>query len=924
MPGNVGRAIRPKSAGARRSASASRIYHGTTNPHPDPGSPMSGPGDFRTFDYQRSKYSEHDPLDHGLRTVASESAYTMSSSKAQFRAIDISKVNAERYQWSKLDTFQTPYGHLGDMEDIEDVGKHGKPTCHFKVELLEQVRSQISKQMKHQIECHTDILLQEMKSIRAEMSANFALLSGDLKDLRNRKVEADFSSFDFSAVVTHFDESKVQVDFDPVLTAIREKSFDVDLTQVLTRIDEKTFDVDFSHVLTRIDEKKVDVDFSSVLTRIDEKKFDVDWSKVLTSIDEVRTAIYEKNFDKDFSGLLDAIRSQKFDVDSSIDFSSVLAHIDAKKIDVDFSDVLARIDAKKSDVDLTSLVARIDDVLTAVREKSFHVDLTSVLTRIDEKKVDVDFSSVLTRIDEKKLDIDLSSMSARFDEVLHAVNSITIPAAPGPSVVDVDITSVLTRIDEKKLDVDFKEILGPIRDLSASLTRIENKRVDVDFSQVIRAIREQKFDIDFAPVLAAIHGKKTEVDFSRVLAAIDANRVDLSQVKVDIDFTAVMRAIEANRDLKLDVDFSAVLTAIENIKVDVDISEVLQTIRQHSDPQPILDAIANMSASFTARIHTGGLEAWDETVAAIDQLHLKLEDIDKNGEQAKALVHAFRSNIDASLSAYHQESMLELSKLVNIVTRSSSSSAVFRQEATRIEAEVAVTGSTASGTPQVALHVDIAFEILRPMRRRLQSHIMPEKLNGYNQVFCKGRFIAGPDARSSALSVLMILVPSILWQIFVGAFFADQYGVLLPLFAFLLQVGSLGLLLATAFSDPGIMPRQKDFTEHYDERAKVFRTREPQRFYDVILRGHPFKLKYCKTCNIYRPPRCTHCSVCENCVERNCIGKRNYRLFFGFVSVTGALNILVLATAAAQLGVRATQLAEEHCFSFPESTIPLN
>lgn len=197
---------------------------------------------------------------------------------------------------------------------------------------------------------------------------------------------------------------------------------------------------------------------------------------------------------------------------------------------------------------------------------------------------------------------------------------------------------------------------------------------------------------------------------------------------------------------------------------------------------------------------------------------------------------------------------------------------------------------------------------------------MPEKLNGYNQVFCKGRFIAGPDARSSALSVLMILVPSILWQIFVGAFFADQYEVLLPLFAFLLQVGSLGLLLATAFSDPGIMPRQKDFTEHYDERAKVFRTREPQRFYDVILRGHPFKLKYCKTCNIYRPPRCTHCSVCENCVERfdhhcpwlgNCIGKRNYRLFFGFVSVTGALNILVLVTAAAQLGVRATQIAQE-------------
>ncbi|CAJ1416513.1 unnamed protein product [Effrenium voratum] len=123
-----------------------------------------------------------------------------------------------------------------------------------------------------------------------------------------------------------------------------------------------------------------------------------------------------------------------------------------------------------------------------------------------------------------------------------------------------------------------------------------------------------------------------------------------------------------------------------------------------------------------------------------------------------------------------------------------------------------------------------------------------------------------------------------------------------------------------ALSDPGIMPRQRDFTEHYDERTKVFRTREPQRFYDIVLRGHPLKLKYCKTCNIYRPPRCTHCSVCENCVERfdhhcpwlgNCIGKRNYRLFYGFVSATGALNILVLATAVAQLALRSKQIAEE-------------
>lgn len=189
---------------------------------------------------------------------------------------------------------------------------------------------------------------------------------------------------------------------------------------------------------------------------------------------------------------------------------------------------------------------------------------------------------------------------------------------------------------------------------------------------------------------------------------------------------------------------------------------------------------------------------------------------------------------------------------------------------------------------------------------------MAHKLYGNNMVFCQGRFISGPDSRSCIASLLMIVAPSIIWQVVVGAWFAARYSLVFPIFAGFVQVGSLGFLLATAFSDPGIMPRQKDFTEHYDARTKTFRTKQPPRYYDLILRGHPFKLKYCTTCNIYRPPRCTHCSVCENCIERfdhhcpwigNCIGKRNYWLFYSFVSFTGTLNSFVLATSIAQITV---------------------
>jgi len=198
---------------------------------------------------------------------------------------------------------------------------------------------------------------------------------------------------------------------------------------------------------------------------------------------------------------------------------------------------------------------------------------------------------------------------------------------------------------------------------------------------------------------------------------------------------------------------------------------------------------------------------------------------------------------------------------------------------------------------------------------------MSNKVYGNNLVFFDGRLFSGPDVRSCAASTLMILVPSIVWQIEVGAFLAARSSVIIPILVAIIQIMSLFLLQVTAFSDPGIVPRQKAYQEQYDARTKSYRHRQPPRHYDLFLRGHPFKLKYCITCNIYRPPRCTHCSVCENCVERfdhhcpwigNCIGKRNYWLFFSFVSATGLLNAIVLATSLVQLLLLCFEIKEKH------------
>jgi palmitoyltransferase ZDHHC9/14/18 len=68
--------------------------------------------------------------------------------------------------------------------------------------------------------------------------------------------------------------------------------------------------------------------------------------------------------------------------------------------------------------------------------------------------------------------------------------------------------------------------------------------------------------------------------------------------------------------------------------------------------------------------------------------------------------------------------------------------------------------------------------------------------------------------------------------------------------------------------------------------------------------------KYCKTCNLWRPPRAHHCRLCDNCIEtqdhhcvwvNNCVGRRNYRYFFTFVVTAMLGSAYLLAASLAQI-----------------------
>ncbi|XP_076937733.1 putative protein S-acyltransferase 7 [Bidens hawaiensis] len=185
---------------------------------------------------------------------------------------------------------------------------------------------------------------------------------------------------------------------------------------------------------------------------------------------------------------------------------------------------------------------------------------------------------------------------------------------------------------------------------------------------------------------------------------------------------------------------------------------------------------------------------------------------------------------------------------------------------------------------------------------------------GSNIFFLGGRLIFGPDVGSVFLSMFLIVAPVAVFCAFVARNLIDDFphhlGVLILVVAVVFTFYVIILLLVTSGRDPGIIPRNlhPPQPETTDQGIDLGPGQTPQlrlpRVKEVVVNGMTVKVKYCDTCMLYRPPRCSHCSICDNCVERfdhhcpwvgQCIGRRNYRFFFMFVSSSTLLCIYMFS-----------------------------
>ncbi len=217
-----------------------------------------------------------------------------------------------------------------------------------------------------------------------------------------------------------------------------------------------------------------------------------------------------------------------------------------------------------------------------------------------------------------------------------------------------------------------------------------------------------------------------------------------------------------------------------------------------------------------------------------------------------------------------------------------------------------------------------------------------------NTLFCfAGRCMNTKARPLNALTFVLTTLPAFLFFGFSAPWLWHHLSPAIPIifaYVFFLTISSF---IHAAVSDPGILPRNMHPHPPNADEERDPLTVGPTTTEWVMVKtfgaannapvpqpgneagvgpttAMEVPTKYCKTCNIWRPPRAHHCRVCDACMEtqdhhcvwlNNCVGRRNYRYFFSYAGFGSVLAIFLLAFSATHI----SNYANHHNISFSQS-----
>ena len=159
---------------------------------------------------------------------------------------------------------------------------------------------------------------------------------------------------------------------------------------------------------------------------------------------------------------------------------------------------------------------------------------------------------------------------------------------------------------------------------------------------------------------------------------------------------------------------------------------------------------------------------------------------------------------------------------------------------------------------------------------------------GNDKLFWDGRIIVGPNYKAFLNTIVLVLVPSVVFTSAVAPDLSREYSWAWQAVSTVWPIYVIACLVRTGTMDPGILPRlprppPRDRNDPPRERVRDV-PHEPTKKLVTV--------KWNDTTNFFQPPRAHHCSINNDCVEKfdhHCpwvgttIGRRNYRHFLLFV-----------------------------------------